>query len=131
MGNGEPATCYDGSSCRLTRTCPPVPYSTGGLGDPLTPAGRCMSLLGVGGIDNICGGEYAACAFPNRLYEGQPINDQYDQLCLSSAFPPLRQIVHASATDREVTLPRRLLQPRKRTGPVPQLCHGGGRRLYV
>ena len=47
-----------------------------------------MSLLGLG-TDHLCGGEWASCALPIRQYELQPLNDQYNQLCVSSTSASL------------------------------------------
>lgn len=51
-----------------------------------------MSLLGLG-TDHLCGGEWASCALPIRQYELQPLNDQYNQLCVSSTSASLVVIV--------------------------------------
>ncbi|GAA5879462.1 hypothetical protein JCM3774_005218 [Rhodotorula dairenensis] len=67
----------DGGACENGRC-------TGGLGDEVpSSTGRCMSHLGIG-ADGICGGVGAACDVPIEQYPGQPLNDQYDQLCLSN-----------------------------------------------
>ncbi|GAA5879465.1 hypothetical protein JCM3774_005219 [Rhodotorula dairenensis] len=55
---------------------------TGGLGDTLPTSQTCMSNIGLGA--GTCGGPGADCTVPIQQYPGQPLNDQYDQLCLSN-----------------------------------------------
>ncbi|KWU41562.1 hypothetical protein RHOSPDRAFT_36873 [Rhodotorula sp. JG-1b] len=75
-GAACPSGVCDGGQC-VNGKC------VGGLGDPVSPDGHCMSLLGLG-TDHLCGGEWASCALPIRQYELQPLNDQYNQLCVSN-----------------------------------------------